>query len=106
MEVRLAYEQGLLQGRSLNPFQKWALRYHMSVKKWARAEAEEALLKSLAFVFDPKRFSELFIDPEPESMPIGPDEFESIEKYLQMQDKVDHSASGKDLEDLEEKGWI
>ena len=78
----------------------------MSVKRWARAEAEEGLLKSLAFVFDPKRFSELFVDPEPESMPMGPDEFESIERYLQMQDKVDHSASGKDLEDLEEKGWI
>ena len=104
--MRLAYEQGLLQGRSLNPFQKWALRYHMSFKRWFLSEAEESLVKSLTFVFDPRRFTELFVESEPESAPMGPDEFESIERYLQMQEQMTHSASGSDVEDLEEKGWI
>jgi hypothetical protein len=104
--VRLAYEQGLLQGRSLNPFQKWALRYHMSVKRWFLSEIEESLVKSMAFVFNPQRFTELFVDSEPESEPIGPDEFDSIERYLQTQGQVRHSASGGEITELEEEGWI
>lgn len=104
--MRLAYEQGLLQGKSLNSFQRWALKYHMSYKRWFLSEVEESVLKGLVFAFKPERFAEMFTKPEVESEPISPDEFDSIERYLQEQDKIQHTMSGSDYEQLEDEGWI
>lgn len=104
MTVRLASEQGLLQQRSINPYQWWALTYMMSYKRWFLGEVRDDFLKRFVLMTDPKRYLEVYASPlsealdDVEEMPISPSEFADIDSYLKELDKV-RSVSGADFGD-------
>lgn len=109
--MRLAYEQGLLSGRSLNWCQWWASVYHMSVKRWFKAEVRDDFLKRFTLITDQKRYVELYapdlnrlaqdIDPD-DLVPVLPEDFDSVEDYLNNLDqkRVATGAMGDD------EGWL
>lgn len=109
----MAHEQGLLQQPSLNPFQYWALRYAWIMREERRTKEREILLKEAAFVFNQRRYVELFAKPlqeiseEAEGLPISPDEFDDIERWFQSVDKkrVGQVPADEEIDD-DEKGWI
>lgn len=109
--MRLAYEQGLLKGRSISPYQAWALEYMLSVKRWFIREVQDSALQNLLFMLDPARWKTLFApelpapdvdDPElGESVPVST---EDIGKWLETQLAGEKQLSGADVQGPED-GW-
>jgi len=106
--VRLAYEQGLLQGRSISPVQRWALIYHMSYQRWFLGEVQESALKNLLFMLDPKRFRDLYVAPEvdleEEGVPMDSSDIDEIDKYLRNIDEK-KSVNAGDLPGEDSPQW-
>jgi len=107
LEVRLAYEQGLLRGPSITPYQRWALEYMMSFKRWFLTDVQRSALKDLLFMLDPQRWKELFL-PRPEveddGVPITEDDLDDIGKLL---DELDRGGTvvASQLPGAGEDGW-
>lgn len=88
--MRLAYEQGLLKGPSLSPYQLWALQYMMSYKRWFIREVQDSALENLLLMFKPDRWKQLFgkelpdlEDPElGEAVPMTESDLLDIDAWL------------------------
>lgn len=114
--MRLAYEQGVLSRPSINWWQRWALTYMLSWNRWDHEAKEEAFIKHQLAINDWERYVELFGPPEiaqafgfeEDEVPISPDEFSSIDEWLEKADRM-RKLSGADLEPQPqgpEDGWI
>lgn len=109
MEIRTAYEQGLLSQRSLNHFQYWALQYHMALVRKLDWDTRNEMVKQAAWVFQPKRYMEVYAKPvqdlvqEMEEAPVDPSEFDDIESWLQHADK---KRVGSFQTQDDDEGWI
>ena len=60
--MRLAYEQGLLRGRGLNFFQKWALLYWVYMDRRNQMEDRDAEMERQTFNLNPDRWVDLYRD--------------------------------------------
>jgi hypothetical protein len=60
LEVRLAYEKGLLTQRNVSYFQNWALLYWMYMQRRTAIEDTQAELIQQTFNLFPERWSELY----------------------------------------------
>lgn len=109
MEIRTAYEQGLLSQRSLNHFQYWALQYHMALVRKLDWDTRNEMIKQAALVFEPKRYMEFYAKPvqdlaqELDEVPISPDEFDDIESWFR---DIDKKRVGSAPTQGDEEGWI
>jgi hypothetical protein len=107
--VRLAYEQGLLQGKSISPYQRWALTYMMSYKRWFLGEVQESALKNLLFLLSPDRFREVYLPPtytEPggDGEPVYEDEVDAITAWLDSREET-KQFSGADAPEPQWTEW-
>lgn len=111
-EVRLAYEQGLLRGRSVTPYQRWALEYMLSLKRWFIAEVQQSALKDLLYLLDPKRWRELYLPPviddgTDQGVPQTPDDIDEIEKMLaEIDNGARRTVVASQLPGAGEDGWF
>lgn len=60
--MRLAYEQGLLKGKSLNFFQQWALVYWMYLSRRVQLDDKNSELEQQTFNLAPDRWIDLYRD--------------------------------------------
>lgn len=60
--MRLAYERGLLSGRSLNYFQHWGLLYHMYLSRRREMEDRDAMLEIQTLNLNPDMWVKLYRD--------------------------------------------
>lgn len=60
MEVRLAYERGLLTQRSLSYFQHWALLYHMYLERRIKLEDTDSILERQTLNLNPDMWVRLY----------------------------------------------
>lgn len=114
--MRLAYEQGLLSGKSLNRFQRWALTYMLSVKRWDHEDKEEAFIQHSLAVNDWDRFVELY-GPDPlaealramnheEELPVSASELDDINSFLDYADKK-RMVSALEVPGMnDDEGWV
>lgn len=59
--MRLAREQGLLSGPSLNPFQQFALTYWLYMDRRQRMDDQRAELEQMTFNLDESRWSQIYM---------------------------------------------
>ena len=116
MEIRLAYEQGLLTQSSLNAFQLFALRYHMNMsRRLARQQMEEQLQRQTWYLA-PERYNDLFFEGafEPEPLTIGGrpveevvDDVDEVDAYFENLERKRKMTGAQMFEALDdEEGWV
>lgn len=113
MVIRLAYEQGVLTKPSLNWWQKWALTYMMSWKRWEDEAKEESFIKHQLAVNDWDRYVQLFGSPDlmvgddgEEEVPVGPDDFREIDAWLRKASQMRAVSAGDLPVQGPEDGWV
>jgi hypothetical protein len=81
VEVRLAYERGLLSGKSLNYFQHWGLLYHMYLSRRREMEDRDSMLELQTLNLNPDMWVKLYRDRVMGALgvPTGEDEVELTE---------------------------
>lgn len=75
-----------MRGKSISPFQLWALEYMMSVKRWFVREVQDSVLKNFIYMTDPQRWRELYLVDEKaieeEGVPMTDADIPDLERYL------------------------
>ena len=102
--MRLAYEQGLLQQRSLNFFQHWALVYWAYLSRRIQIEDKNAELEQQTFNLAPERWMELYRDQlltslgianEEGEIPLTEDDLDELDRFMaQLESKNRFSMNG------------
>lgn len=94
--MRLAYEQGLLNQRSLNFFQRWALVYWIYLSRRIQIEDVNAELEQQTFNLAPDRWVELYRDQmlgklgipnEDGEIPLTEDDLDDLDKFVERLEK-------------------
>ena len=62
LQIRLAHAQGLLNQRSLNPVQEWALKYWIYLDRRVYMDDKQAELEHQCFNLSPERWGALYRD--------------------------------------------
>ena len=62
LQVRLAHAQGLLNQRSLNPVQDWALKYWLYMDRRTQLDDKASELEHQCFNLNPERWGVLYRD--------------------------------------------
>lgn len=103
MEVRLAYERGLLSGRSLNYFQHWGLLYHMYLSRRIEMEDRDSMLEIQTLNLNPEMWVKLYRDrvmgalgmPEgEEELELTEDDLDGLDAFMDQQERDFMSALG------------
>lgn len=111
LEVRLAYERGLLTGESQSHIQRWGLVYMLTAKRRDSAKSREGLLKGLTLALAPQRFEEMYLRDQGEPGLIGDDQnigvedLDAVEQFLR---ELDSKKSMTAEEDVSERWgeWV
>jgi hypothetical protein len=116
--VRLAYEQGLLKGKSLNFFQQWALVYWIYLSRRIQVEDKNSELEQQTFNLVPERWVELYRDrllgelglpDEDGEIQLQEDDLDELDKFMaKLESKAKFSMTGaqtiKDFQPQQEWG--
>jgi hypothetical protein len=80
LEVRLAYEQGVLRTSNPNPFQRWALSYWLYMDRRQQMDDRQAVQEKMTFDLFPERWKKLYLaDLGIES--VGGEEYEGVKEF-------------------------
>lgn len=113
MEIRLAYNQGLLSQRSLNPFQKFAATYHAYMERRVHLQDTEDVLQRQTWYLAPARYADLFLDPfvpEPLTMAGEPieevDDIDMLDAYFNDLENRKSMTGAQLIAAMDEDGWV
>lgn len=95
MEIRLAYERGLLTQKSLNFFQQWALLYHMYLQRRIEMEDIDAQMERQTLNLNPEQWVRLYRDrvmrqlgvaTEADEIPVTADDLDDLDAFMAQQE--------------------
>lgn len=103
MEVRLAHEQGLLTGRNLSYFQRWALLYWLYMDRRIKLKDKRSELIQQTFNLFPERWDVLYRDEVLKELGV-PVPGEVDEGEILGEDDID--VLNQFMEQMEQRRWI
>lgn len=96
----LAYQQGHLTQKSLNPVQNWALTYHLYLTNRLEAEKTDRLLEQQTLNLNPEQWVKLYRNrllgpagPNPNEVPLTESDLGDLDRYMEEQERR-YAATG------------
>lgn len=94
MEIRLAYERGLLTQKSLNYFQHWALLYYVYLERRIKMEDTDSLLERQALNLNPEMWVKLYRNrvmnqlgvSDDDGDPVTEDDLDELDAFMSQQE--------------------
>lgn len=94
MEIRLAYERGLLTQGPLNFFQRWALLYYVYLERRIKMEDTEAILDRQTLNLNPEMWVKLYRNRvmnqlgvgDPNELPVTEDDLNELDAFMAQQE--------------------
>lgn len=87
LQIRLAYERGLLTQKKITRIQGWALAWYLTAKDMREDEDRNEHLKGMLSIMNPRLYNEIYNTPTADDVglegdPYGEDEFTDIDSFL------------------------
>jgi hypothetical protein len=94
VEIRLAYERGLLTQKSLSYFQHWALLYYVYLERRIKQEDTDAMLERQTLNLNPEMWVKFYRNrvmnqlgvPDEEGVPVTEDDLDDLDAFMSQQE--------------------
>ena len=95
MEIRLAYERGLLTQGPLNFFHRWALLYHLYLERRIKMEDTDSILERQTLNLNYDMWVKLYRNRvmnqlgvgDPNEMPVTEDDLDELDAFMAQQEE-------------------